>query len=83
MVISLIKNDFKGSFLANGKERSKAKLRNKNLLDESLRISKYTRIKVHVNPGLTSSGFEKLGSGHQFFIQIQLGSKSGQVNDEI
>ena len=49
--ISLIKNDFKSSFQAYGKEKSKAKLRHKNLLDESSRISKYTRIKVHVNPG--------------------------------
>ena len=45
-------NDFKGSFSANGKEKSKTRLRDKNLLDESLWISKYTLIKVHVNPGL-------------------------------
>ena len=43
------------------KEKSKAKLRDKNLLDESLRISKYTQIKVYVNPGLAKSGFEQLG----------------------
>ena len=45
--MSLIKNDFKGSFEANGKEKSKVKLRDKNVLNESLWISKYTRIKVH------------------------------------
>ena len=48
----LTQSGFKGSFKANGKEKSKAKLRDKNLLDESLWISKYTRIKVDPNPGL-------------------------------
>ena len=52
--ISLIKGGFKGSLKANGKGKTKAKLREKNLLDESLRISKYTRIKVHVNLGLAN-----------------------------
>ena len=34
-----------------GSEKSKSKLRDKNLLEESLSISNESRIKVHVNPG--------------------------------
>ena len=50
--ISLVKNVFKSSVLAEGKEKSKSKLKGKNLLEKCLLIRNKTRIKLQVNPGL-------------------------------